>query len=72
MIKSSETIRKELEQKHGNLVPLLQSDEYSSEYYNYVTQGLQIFEKIQRHAEEIEFLEKQRNFLAAAEELRLL
>ena len=37
-----------------------------------MTQGLQIFEKMQRHEEEIEFLRGQRNFLAATDELRLL
>ena len=72
LIQSSDTIKKELEQKQGNLVPILQSDEFTAEYYNHVTQGLQIFEKIQRHAEEVDFLETQRNFLAAADQLRVM
>ena len=54
--KSSDTIRRELEQKNGNLIPLLHTDEFSSEYYSQVVQGLQIFEKIARHSEEIDFL----------------
>lgn len=58
LIKSSDTIRKELEQKNGNLIPLLHTDEFSSEYYSQVTQGLQIFEKIARSSEEIDFLQK--------------
>jgi len=58
LIKSSDIIRKELEQKNGNLIPLLHTDEFSSEYYSLVTQGLQIFEKIARYSEEIDFLQK--------------
>ena len=58
LIKSSDTIRRELEQKNGNLIPLLHADEFSSEYYGIVTQGLQIFEKIARYSEEIAFLKE--------------
>jgi len=72
LTKSSDIIRKELEQKNGNLIPLLKTEEFSSEYYSLVTQGLQIFEKVARHLEEIDFLQKQRNYLGASEQLRLL
>ena len=54
-MRSSDTIRRELESKQSTLIPLL-SEESSSEYYSYVTQGLQIFEKIARFSEEIDFL----------------
>ena len=57
LMKSSDTIRRELESKQSTLIPLL-SEESSSEYYSYVTQGLQIFEKIARFSEEIDFLQK--------------
>ena len=72
LIKSSDTIKNELEQKNGDLIPVLRADESSSEYYSLVTQGLQIFEKIARFLEEIDFLQKQKNYLGASEQLRLL
>lgn len=53
------------------MVPLL-NDELSSVYYNDVTHGLQIFEKIERHMESITFLLEQRNYQAASEELCIL
>ena len=71
LMRSSDTIRRELESKQGTLIPLL-SQESSSEYFSYVTQGLQIFEKIARFSEEIDFLQKQHNYLGASEQLRLL
>ena len=37
---SSDTIRNELEHKAGNLIPLLNTDEFSSEYFSQVTLGL--------------------------------
>lgn len=37
LIKSSDTIKNELEQKNGDLIPVLRADESSSEYYSLVT-----------------------------------
>ena len=72
LIKSCKTISSELELKNGNLMPLLNTEEFSSEYFSLVTQGLQVFEKVARYLEEIDFLQKQRNYLGASEQLRLL
>ena len=46
---------------------MLGTGEFSSVYYSRVTSGLQVFEKLARYLEEIEFLAKQRNYLGASE-----
>lgn len=71
LVTATETIRKELEGQQSDLIPLL-NDELSSVYFNDLTHGLQIFEKIERHMESIEFLLQQRNYQAATEELCIL